>query len=390
MKRLLTSALAAAVVAAGTGREAQAQETMNRRASLFDLGLYAGGAYSTSWFKINDDGFKPGWSPIFGLTATYWATPSFGIRAHGAYMPSNFPEDGNGFDGNDDWAVNNWFYDLGVAFRPWITNMGTSNWLGSMYFFAAGGGLTSNVAGTNAINCAGVALYLANGVCLPTESDLGTVGQGVVGLGFDLIPITSAVGIFGELAVHGYESPAHIYGNIGTGEDKFAFTPRASLGVKFAFGNQLAAPVVAPPPPPEPMPVPTPEPVEQVNTINVCVIDNGQLREVQAQYNVTRGDTTVNGTPFSSAFPATSGYAAGATWYINSDAITIGNQRYVKFGLPRVVGVSDVTRIGEYQGVGVFAEPGATRTPDIIYIPVRPGCEFQPYQKEVKVRNVRG
>jgi hypothetical protein len=27
---------------------------------------------------------------------------------------------------------------------------------------------------------------------------------------------------------------------------------------------------------------------------------------------------------------------------------------------------------------------------DVIYIPVRPGCEFQPYQTEVKTGGVRG
>jgi hypothetical protein len=40
--------------------------------------------------------------------------------------------------------------------------------------------------------------------------------------------------------------------------------------------------------------------------------------------------------------------------------------------------------------VGVFTEASATGTPDVIYIPVRPGCEFQPYQYEVPARGVRG
>ncbi|MBV9772601.1 MAG: hypothetical protein JO040_01540, partial [Gemmatimonadetes bacterium] len=96
MKRLLTSALAAALVVAGTGREAQAQEMMNPRASLFDLGVYAGGAYTSSWFEINDDGYKPGFSGIFGAQATYWATPMFGVRLNGAYMPTNLPRTGSG------------------------------------------------------------------------------------------------------------------------------------------------------------------------------------------------------------------------------------------------------------------------------------------------------
>jgi hypothetical protein len=39
--------------------------------------------------------------------------------------------------------------------------------------------------------------------------------------------------------------------------------------------------------------------------------------------------------------------------------------------------------------VSLFAEAGQTR-PDVIYVPVRPGCEFQPYQAEVKTGSVRG
>jgi hypothetical protein len=66
------------------------------------------------------------------------------------------------------------------------------------------------------------------------------------------------------------------------------------------------------------------------------------------------------------------------------------NRRYVKYGLPRVLGVNEVTRVGEFQGVPIFAEAGRTAPYEVIYVPVRPGCEFQPYQTEVKVGGVRG
>jgi hypothetical protein len=82
-------------------------------------------------------------------------------------------------------------------------------------------------------------------------------------------------------------------------------------------------------------------------------------------------------------------YAANATWFINNEPVMFQNRRFVKYGLPRVLGVSDVTRVGEFQGVSLFAETGQTR-PDVVYVPVRPGCEFQPYQVEVKTGSVRG
>jgi hypothetical protein len=122
----------------------------------------------------------------------------------------------------------------------------------------------------------------------------------------------------------------------------------------------------------------------------VCVVQNGALSNVTAQYNRTTGDTTVNGQDFAMAYPATTGYAAGATWYINNEGITINGRRYVKYGLPRVLGVNEVTRVADYMGVPVFAETGGSASSEVLYIPVRPGCEFQPYQYEVKTGGVRG
>jgi hypothetical protein len=55
-----------------------------------------------------------------------------------------------------------------------------------------------------------------------------------------------------------------------------------------------------------------------------------------------------------------------------------------------VLGVNEVARMGDYMGVPVFGEAGATGATEVIYLPVRPGCEFQPYQVDVKVGGVRG
>jgi len=50
-----------------------------------------------------------------------------------------------------------------------------------------------------------------------------------------------------------------------------------------------------------------------------------------------------------------------------------------------------VNNVGTVNNVSVFAEPSANaQRPEVIYIPTRPGCEFQPYQIEVKAGGVRG
>lgn len=398
MRRLTSSVLAAALLVAGTAGSAAAQDDMmGRRASLFDLGIYGGGAYSTDWFEIGGEGFAPGVAPIFGVQATYWLSPQFGLRLNGSYMPSNLPEPGDdnffGADSNDDYVQNNYFYDLNLMYRPFFWSAG-NGFMSSLYLFIGGGGLTTNIAGQSPYpGCINVTTLIANGVCLSDSPTHSTVGQGVAGLGLDLFPITSGLGLFLEGAVHGYDSPAHVVENAQNAEDRFAFTPRLVLGLKASFGNILPPPPVVVPPPPTPpavIPPAPPTPVEDnIVDVRVCVVQDGNLTEVTARYNTTRGDTTYNGQPFSTAFPATTGYAANAGWYINNEAITFNNRRYVKYGLPRVLGVTEVSRAGEVQGVSVFSE-GGNMNAEVIYVPVRPGCEFQPYQTEIKTGGVRG
>ena len=274
-----------------------------------------------------------------------------------------------------------------------------------MYLFAGGGGLTVDLAGEDRPGCEPGTLVQA--ACLSYEPDHATVGQGTAGAGIDLLRFTEMLGLFGEIAAHVYDSPVHVGdGFIGpirqpTGstvriaDDRTAVTTRVVIGLKAMFGNLFPPPVMAPPPPPPvliepPVVQPTPPPpVVEMQTIQVCVVQDGNVANVSAMYNPTAGDTTVNGQPFATAFPTGAQYAANATWYINNEPVTFQTRRFVKYGLPRVLGVNEVTRVGEFQGVSLFAETGQTR-PEVVYVPVRPGCEFQPYQVETKTGSVRG
>jgi hypothetical protein len=117
-----------------------------------------------------------------------------------------------------------------------------------------------------------------------------------------------------------------------------------------------------------------------VGCMEVCVLRSGRLEPVAVFYNVTTGDTIYRGRPFSAAFPVDSTYAANASWYRKSEVITTPVGRFVKYGLPRLLGTTDVVPVATFNGVTIFAEPRANlRRPDVIYIPVRPGCLFQPY-----------
>src|SRR5690606_6173980 len=86
MKRLLAFATAAALVGGASAAEAQ-----DRIASRFDLGIYGGGSYTSSWFSFNDVDYGIGFQPIVGANATLWMSETFGLRANGSYIPSPFP-----------------------------------------------------------------------------------------------------------------------------------------------------------------------------------------------------------------------------------------------------------------------------------------------------------
>lgn len=135
-------------------------------------------------------------------------------------------------------------------------------------------------------------------------------------------------------------------------------------------------------------------PSEKYDPIKVCVIEDDILKEIIAYYDKNTGTTYVDRDgellPFDDAYTLEDeGYSASKTWYINNEEVEALGKTYVKYGLPRVLGVLEIEKVGVYDKVGIYAEVGATGTPEVIYIPVRPGCEFQPYQvmiEEIKIQ----
>lgn len=161
-----------------------------------------------------------------------------------------------------------------------------------------------------------------------------------------------------------------------------AWTAGILLMAAGACGSRRAPPPVRPPLPPLPA---LPELVDVAwLDVQVCVVDEQGIRDVSARYSLTTGDTLVDGRPFSEAYPTTAPYAAGAEWYVNNEPFKRGRYGYVKYALPRVVRPHEIVRAGEYAGVMTFKEPAEPEDPPLVlFVPVRPGCEFQMYQRDL-------
>ena len=56
------------------------------------------------------------------------------------------------------------------------------------------------------------------------------------------------------------------------------------------------------------------------------------------------------------------------------------------FGVPRVIAATQLTSGGTFRGTTVFTETGITGPAQVIYLPLRPGCEFQPFQLREAIR----
>lgn len=76
---------------------------------------------------------------------------------------------------------------------------------------------------------------------------------------------------------------------------------------------------------------------------------------------------------------SSSAFAGAKSWFINSEPIKFKDRIYNKYGLPRVLAPTDVVAVGDVQGSIAFAEPSAKAPIEVIYLPVRERCEFQPY-----------
>ena len=126
--------------------------------------------------------------------------------------------------------------------------------------------------------------------------------------------------------------------------------------------------------------------------LRVCVMEEGMPRHVQMLYNPMTGDSVIDGRPFAEVHPVTPAFAADKDWYVQNELVVLDGRRFVKYGRTRILGPGRVVPLGTaYRGVPVYTEAGDHAFPAaVLYVPVRPGCEFQSYQWDLVTGGVRG
>ncbi len=78
-------------------------------------------------------------------------------------------------------------------------------------------------------------------------------------------------------------------------------------------------------------------------------------------------------------------------WYTGDAAVSVDGRMWVKFGATRTVAMNELTQIGEYQGVPVYARSDAQRPYREVLLPLcSPANTYQPYRLESEVRGTTG
>ncbi len=95
------------------------------------------------------------------------------------------------------------------------------------------------------------------------------------------------------------------------------------------------------------------------------------------------GDTLVgpSRTPLSELRPAVAFvgvYAQSRAWFEAEEPITLEQRSYGRFGTAFQLDCGDIRRVGEHLGVPLFTADTGDGSPEILYVPVRPGV-WQPY-----------
>ena len=79
------------------------------------------------------------------------------------------------------------------------------------------------------------------------------------------------------------------------------------------------------------------------------------------------------------------------SWYTGDSTINVDGRNWVKFGATETIAMDQLTQVGTYDGVPVYARSNARRPYRRVYLPLcTPDNTYQPYRPESEVRGTTG
>jgi hypothetical protein len=117
------------------------------------------------------------------------------------------------------------------------------------------------------------------------------------------------------------------------------------------------------------------------DTAAVCVLDGDQVRAVIAQIDPASRDTTAEVPPGARIYPRLpSPYGDEREWFLHRRPIRFEGHDFYWKGPALAALPEEIKRIGILDGIPLYASkeelPGDF---PIVFVPVRPGCQLQPY-----------
>lgn len=174
----------------------------------------------------------------------------------------------------------------------------------------------------------------------------------------------------------------------------------ASVAICPSGGGLLCKPALMERPEPEVVQLPAPppdtvritreveRPLPEGTPAMVCLAtgENAEVR-VTAQGDTLVGPSRASIRTLRPGVVFAGTYAEGRGWYTGDEAVTFEQRAYDKSGNEVRLDCGQIMRVGEHQGVPLFATRDAERPYEMLYVPVRPGV-WQGYQSGL--RRTRG
>ena len=204
--------------------------------------------------------------------------------------------------------------------------------------------------------------------------------SGLVGLRYRFSDLLSA-----RIEGKGYYVSEDLDTHVAPRPSTFNLGLQAGLSLLLGGGREVERIVELPAPPPDtiivtrevtpPMPQGTPTEICLATGENVTIY-------ITPQGDTLVGPNRVNVASLGPGVAFAGEYAEGRPWYEADEPIEFDEREYVRSGGQVGLDCANIMRVGDYDGVSLFADVGAESPYETLYVPVRPGV-WQAYQTDL-------